>query len=127
MIVFFEQEERPLKLNAVQMRIARASFEEDGKLLQPVLNQLGARTEEIALDAIAQRLGLPVVDLAKTTVPNDVLVNFPTKIIHRRNVFPLGVQSDVPLRRHKQSFRLVARRRSLRRDRPADHSRRRVP
>jgi general secretion pathway protein E len=94
MIVFFEQEERPLKLNAVQMRIARASFEEDGKLLQPVLNQLGARTEEIALDAIAQRLGLPVVDLAKTTVPNDVLVNFPTKIIHRRNVFPLGVQSD---------------------------------
>lgn len=94
MIVFFEQEERPLKLNAVQMRIARASFEEDGKLLRPVLNQLGARTEEIALDAIAQRLGLPVVDLAKTTVPNDVLVNFPTKIIHRRNVFPLGVQSD---------------------------------
>lgn len=94
MIVFFEQEERPLKLNAVQMRIARASFEADGKLLQPVLNQLGARTEEIALDAIAQRLGLPVVDLAKTTVPNDVLVNFPTKIIHRRNVFPLGVQSD---------------------------------
>ncbi len=94
MIVFFEPEEKPLKLNAVQMRIARASFEEEGKLTQPVLNQLGARTEEIALAAIAQKLGLPVVNLAKSTLPDDVLINFPTKIVHRRNVFPLGVQSD---------------------------------
>ncbi len=94
MIVFFEPEEKPLKLNAVQMRIARAEFEEEGKLSQPVLNQLGARTEEIALSAIAQKLGLPVVNLAKSTLPDDVLVNFPTKIVHRRNVFPLGVQSD---------------------------------
>ncbi|MBR5759313.1 MAG: type II/IV secretion system protein [Thermoguttaceae bacterium] len=76
------------------MRIARAEFEEEGKLSQPVLNQLGARTEEIALSAIAQKLGLPVVNLAKSTLPDDVLVNFPTKIVHRRNVFPLGVQSD---------------------------------
>ncbi len=93
MIVFWEPEEKPLKLNAVQMRIARASFEEDGKL-QPVLNQLGARTEEIALTAIAAKLGIPVVNLAKSTVPEDALVNFPTKLVHRRNVFPLGVQSD---------------------------------
>ncbi|MBP5622741.1 MAG: Flp pilus assembly complex ATPase component TadA [Thermoguttaceae bacterium] len=76
------------------MRIARAEFEEEGKLSQSVLNQLGARTEEIALSAIAQKLGLPVVNLAKSTLPDDVLVNFPTKIVHRRNVFPLGVQSD---------------------------------
>ncbi len=93
MIVFWEPEEKPLKLNAVQMRIARASFEEEGKL-QPVLNQLGARTEEIALTAIAAKLGIPVVNLAKSTVPEDALVNFPTKLVHRRNVFPLGVQAD---------------------------------
>jgi len=93
MIVFWEPEEKPLKLNAVQMRIARASFEEDGKL-QPILNQLGARTEEIALTAIAAKLGVPVVNLAKSTIPDDALANFPTKLVHRRNVFPLGVQSD---------------------------------
>ena len=94
MLVFFEPEAKPLKLNAVQLRIARTSYEEEGRLQQPILNQLGARTEEIALKAIAQKLGLPVVDLTKSTLPDDVLVDFPTKIVHRRNVFPLGVQSD---------------------------------
>ncbi len=94
MLVFFEPEEKPLKLNAVQMRIARQSYEDEGKLLQPILNQLGAKTEEIALAAIAQKLGLPVVNLAKSTIPSDVLENFPTKLVHKRNVFPLGVQED---------------------------------
>ena len=94
MLVFFEPEAKPLKLNAVQLRIARTSYEEEGRLQQPILNQLGARTEEIALKAIAQKLGLPVVDLTKSTLPDDVLVDFPTKIVHRRNVFPLGVQKD---------------------------------
>ena len=94
MLVFFEPEEKPLKLNAVQMRIARASFEEEGRLQQPILNQLGARTEEIALAAIAFKLGIPVVNLAKSTIPENALENFPTKIVHRRNVFPLGVQKD---------------------------------
>ena len=87
MLVFFEPEAKPLKLNAVQLRIARTSYEEEGRLQQPILNQLGARTEEIALKAIAQKLGLPVVDLTKSTLPDDVLVDFPTKIVHRRNVF----------------------------------------
>ncbi|MBQ9874202.1 MAG: type II/IV secretion system protein [Thermoguttaceae bacterium] len=76
------------------MRIARASFEEEGRLQQPILNQLGARTEEIALAAIAFKLGIPVVNLAKSTIPENALENFPTKIVHRRNVFPLGVQKD---------------------------------
>lgn len=92
MIVFFEPDKQ-LKLNAVQMRIARRSFEENGRL-QPVLNQLGARTEEAALSAIASKLGVPVVNLVASTLPDDVLNNFPTKIVHRRNVFPLGVQPD---------------------------------
>ncbi len=95
MIVFFDPtaNDKPLKLNALQMRIARTAFDEDGRL-QTVLNQLGARTEEIALVAIAAKLGLPVVDLAKSTVPDDVLEGFPIKIVHRKNVFPLGKQED---------------------------------
>ncbi|MCF0234780.1 MAG: type II/IV secretion system protein [Thermoguttaceae bacterium] len=75
------------------MRIARSAFAEDGRL-QPVLNQLGVRSEEAALVAIADKLGIPVVDLAKSTIPDEVLEKFPIKIIHRKNVFPLGWDAD---------------------------------
>ena len=92
MLVFVEPDSDMLKLNAVQMRIARQAFKDDGKLLQPTLNLLGARTEEIALAAIARKLGIKVVNLAASQIPDDVLNNFPIKFIHRCNVFPLGVQ-----------------------------------
>ena len=94
MLVFVEPDSNTLKLNAVQMRIARQGFLEDERLLQPTLNQLGARTEEIALAGIAKKLGIKVVNLAASELPEDVLDAFPIKIIHRRNVFPLGVQPD---------------------------------
>ena len=94
MLVFVEPDSNTLKLNAVQMRIARQGFLEDERLLQPTLNQLGARTEEIALAGLAKKLGIKVVNLAASELPEDVLDAFPIKIIHRRNVFPLGVQPD---------------------------------
>ena len=94
MIVFAEKTADVLKLNAVQMRIARAALADGGRLQQATLNQLGARTEEIALVAIAAKLGVPVVDVAKSEIPGDVLENFPVKLVHRRNVFPLGRQAD---------------------------------
>ncbi len=94
MIVFAEKPADVLKLNAVQMRIARAALADGERLQQATLNQLGARNEEIALVAIAAKLGVPVVDVAKSEIPEDVLENFPIKLIHRRNVFPLGRQAD---------------------------------
>ncbi|MBR4833817.1 MAG: type II/IV secretion system protein [Thermoguttaceae bacterium] len=94
MIVFSEKPADVLKLNAVQMRIARAALADGERLQQATLNQLGARTEEIALVAIAAKLGVPVVDVAKSEIPADVLENFPIKLVHRRNVFPLGRQAD---------------------------------
>ncbi len=94
MIVFSEKPADVLKLNAVQMRIARAALADGERLQQATLNQLGARTEEIALVAIAAKLGVPVVDVAKSEIPDDVLENFPIKLVHRRNVFPLGRQAD---------------------------------
>ena len=94
MIVFAEKPADVLKLNAVQMRIARAALADGDRLQQATLNQLGARTEEIALVAIAAKLGVPVVDVAKSEIPSDVLENFPIKLVHRRNVFPLGRQAD---------------------------------
>ena len=93
MLVFIEPDSETPKLNAVQMRIARQGFVEDGRLLQPTLNQLGARTEEIALAALGRKLGIKVVNLGASQVPEDVLNDFPIKIIHRRNVFPLGVRT----------------------------------
>ena len=77
MIVFAEKPADVLKLNAVQMRIARAALADGERLQQATLNQLGARTEEIALVAIAAKLGVPVVDVAKSEIPSDVLENFP--------------------------------------------------
>ncbi len=94
MIVFAEKSADVLKLNAVQMRIARAALADGDRLQQATLNQLGARNEEIALVAIAAKLGVPVVDVAKSEIPDDVLENFPIKLVHRRNVFPLGRQAD---------------------------------
>ena len=94
MIVFAEKPADVLKLNAVQMRIARAALADGDRLQQATLNQLGARNEEIALVAIAAKLGVPVVDVAKSEIPSDVLENFPIKLVHRRNVFPLGRQAD---------------------------------
>ncbi len=94
MLAFIEPDANTIKLSPVQMRIARQAFEEDGKLLQPILNQIGARTEEIALNGIAKALGMRVVNLAASQIPDDVLDSFPIKIIHRRNVFPLGVQPN---------------------------------
>ncbi|MBQ9798781.1 MAG: Flp pilus assembly complex ATPase component TadA [Thermoguttaceae bacterium] len=94
MIVFAEKPADVLKLNAVQMRIARAALADGERLQQATLNQLGARNEEIALVAIAAKLGVPVVDVAKSEIPADVLENFPIKLVHRRNVFPLGRQAD---------------------------------
>ncbi|MBP3558856.1 MAG: type II/IV secretion system protein [Thermoguttaceae bacterium] len=94
MIVFAEKPADVLKLNAVQMRIARAALADGERLQQATLNQLGARNEEIALVAIAAKLGVPIVDVAKSEIPADVLENFPIKLVHRRNVFPLGRQAD---------------------------------
>ncbi len=94
MIVFAEKPADVLKLNAVQMRIARAALADGERLQQATLNQLGARNEEIALVAIAAKLGVPVVDVGKSEIPADVLENFPIKLVHRRNVFPLGRQAD---------------------------------
>lgn len=94
MIVFAEKPADVLKLNAVQMRIARAALAGGERLQQATLNQLGARTEEIALVAVAAKLGVPVVDVSKSEIPADALENFPIKLVHRRNVFPLGRQAD---------------------------------
>lgn len=93
MIVYVQKEEAPVQLNAVQLQIARESLDNDGRL-GPVLNQLGVRHEEDALYALADALGMKMVDLSKTEVPDTILDGFPVKMIHRFGVFPIGADAD---------------------------------
>ncbi len=46
-------------------------------------------TEEDALRAVGEAMGLEVVDLASEKIDLSLLRQFPTKLIHRHNVFPI--------------------------------------
>ena len=92
-IRYFEKEEELTPLNPVQMNIAREALESDGRLTA-VLNQLGVKTEEDALFLIARKLGVPMADLAKSEVPDEVLDGFPVKAVHQYGIFPIGRGED---------------------------------
>jgi general secretion pathway protein E len=49
-------------------------------------------TEEDALKALGDAMGMEVVDLSSTEVDLTLLKSFPTKLIHRYTVFPLRVE-----------------------------------
>ena len=92
-IQFIEKDDLPVSLNTMQMHIAREALDEDGRLTA-VLNQLGVKTEEEGLYLIARKLGLPMADLAKSEVPEEILDGFPIKAVHRDGVFPIGSADD---------------------------------
>ncbi|MDO5580969.1 MAG: ATPase, T2SS/T4P/T4SS family [Planctomycetia bacterium] len=91
--VFIERSDLEKRFSAIQLQIAREALEQDARL-QSVLNPLGVRSEEDAFYLLAKSLGLDLVDLAKTEIPDDILDRFPVKMIHRYNIFPLGIQED---------------------------------
>ena len=75
-------------LDARKLKIAREAQAQDGGL-QRVATELGFDTEESALRAVGQALGMDMVDLTKTTTDPEVLRRFPVKLIHRHEVFPI--------------------------------------
>src|SRR3990172_983212 len=75
-------------LDARRLQLARAAQERDGSL-QRVVDELGFSTEEEALSAVAGMLGLEVVDLSTISPDPALLEQFPAKLIHRYEVFPL--------------------------------------
>ncbi|MBO7708469.1 MAG: type II/IV secretion system protein [Thermoguttaceae bacterium] len=75
------------------MSIAREALESDGRLTA-VLNQLGVKTEDEALFLVARKLGIPMADLAKSEVPDEVLDGFPVKAVHQYGIFPIGSADD---------------------------------
>ena len=92
-IRYFEKEPESAALNPVQMNIAREALDSDGRLTA-VLNQLGVKTEEDALFLLARKLGIPMADLAKSEIPDEVLDGFPVKAVHQYGIFPIGRDGD---------------------------------
>ncbi|MGI6420512.1 MAG: GspE/PulE family protein [Thermoguttaceae bacterium] len=80
-------------LDARKLKIAREAQTRDGSL-QLVVRELGFDSEEQALAAVGNTLGMEMVDLAKTKIDLSALESFPIKLIHRHMVFPLGADGD---------------------------------
>ena len=78
-------------LDARKLKIAREAQAQD-RSLQQVAHELGFDNEEEALRAVGQALGMEMVDLTKITPDPEVLQQFPPKLIHRHEVFP--IESD---------------------------------
>ena len=75
-------------LDARQLELARAA-QTDGQRLDQAAVQLGLITEEAALRAIAEGLGLEFLDLAMADCDLALLDNFPVRFIHRESLFPV--------------------------------------
>ena len=76
-------------LDVRQLDVARVALESDGQLDQVAL-ELGFDSEDEALCAVGEALGMEFVDLTATEVDVSVLSAFPVKLIHRYGVFPIG-------------------------------------
>ncbi|HEX4412547.1 MAG TPA: GspE/PulE family protein [Lacipirellulaceae bacterium] len=68
-----------------QLRIDRP----DATRLDVAAVDLGLVTEEAALKALGDEVGIPFVDLEQHKIDLSLLQNFPLKLIHRHSLFPL--------------------------------------
>ncbi len=75
-------------LDKNQLEKAR-SAQTDGQRLDQVAAQLGFVTEEAALKALADEVGLAFVDLVDEEVDLELLKDFPLRFIHRESLFPI--------------------------------------
>ncbi|MGA2619011.1 MAG: GspE/PulE family protein [Thermoguttaceae bacterium] len=75
-------------LDTRQLDLARAA-QTDGMRLDQAAIQLGLITEETALRALGEEVGLEFVDLVETDIDLALLDDFPLRFIHREALFPL--------------------------------------
>lgn len=76
-------------LSPRDLSIARQAQESDGRLDQAAA-ELGFASEEEALKAVGNALGMEYVDLAVLKIDRSILREFPIKLIHRYGVFPIA-------------------------------------
>ncbi len=65
-----------------------------GRRLDQVIAELGVVSEENALQAVAEALGLETIDLANVEIDRSLLEKFPIKLIHQHQVFPVAWKDD---------------------------------
>jgi type II secretion system protein E len=80
-------------LDARQLELARGS-QTDGQRLDQVAVRLGLLTEEAALRALGEEVGLEFIDLSEAQVDLSLLDNFPSKFIYREALFPIRRTDD---------------------------------
>jgi general secretion pathway protein E/type IV pilus assembly protein PilB len=71
-------------------RIADAQAQASGRALHELIIEKGFAKEEVVLAALAEELGLDLVDLANLKVEPEVLQTMPLKLVHRRSMMPLS-------------------------------------
>ncbi|GHT24169.1 general secretion pathway protein GspE [Planctomycetales bacterium] len=107
MLVFTELNGIPPETNApfsaVQLQLVKDALRNSGtagvnssgsKSLSAVLSSLGLKSEEKAYQVLARTLKLRFIDLAKSEIDDEVLTGFPAKLVHKYNVFPVGVEGN---------------------------------
>ena len=68
---------------------SQANGHGDGTRLIEAAIGLGFVTEEAALRAVGQEVGIDFIDLSDAEVDLTLLKNFPQKLIHRQSLFPI--------------------------------------
>jgi type II secretion system protein E len=67
----------------------QANGHSDGIRLIETVVQMGFVTEEAALRAVGDEVGIDFIDLTSTDVDLSLLKNFPQRLIHRQTLFPI--------------------------------------
>ncbi|HEV3137150.1 MAG TPA: type II secretion system ATPase GspE [Pirellulales bacterium] len=80
-------------LDERQLRLAREAQAADGRLDRAAV-ELGLVSEEDALSAIGEALGLEMVDLTHAHLDLALLKDFPLKLIHQHQIFPLRWEDE---------------------------------
>ena len=79
-------------LDSRQLDLARQA-QTEGARLDQVAVELGFLTEEAALRALGEEVGLDFIDLADADVDLSLLEKFPPKFIYRESLFPIRQQN----------------------------------
>jgi len=79
-------------LDERQLEMSRKT-QSDGTRLDQVAVHLGFITEEAALTALGEEVGLEYIDLSEAEVDLSLLKGFPQKFIHREMMFPVSRQN----------------------------------
>jgi general secretion pathway protein E/type IV pilus assembly protein PilB len=93
MTLVFTEITESYKFSPAQFQSVREALQNEGRLAS-ILPILGVRTEEQAYQALAAVLRLRLVDLAKSQIEPAALDQFPAKLVHRYDVFPLDIDDN---------------------------------